>query len=94
MPKTNTHSDVSFSKKLSLSIHYTKFSIHAVICHTHSILLHFAKLWFFVSSLCVNLIRVFLHDERDIALVRRLPCELNISCTSTTAESRAKIRYQ
>ena len=25
------------------------------------------------------------------ALVRRPPCELNISCTSTTAESRAKI---
>ena len=26
-----------------------------------------------------------------IAIVRRLPCELKISCTSTTAESRAKI---
>ena len=25
---------------------------------------------------------------------RRLPCELDISCTSTTAESRAKIWYQ
>ena len=24
----------------------------------------------------------------------RLPCELDISCTSTTAESRAKIWYQ
>ena len=31
---------------------------------------------------------------RYIAIVRRLPCELNISCTSTTAESRAKIWYQ
>ena len=29
-----------------------------------------------------------------IALVRWPPCELNISCTSTTAESRAKIWYQ
>ena len=28
------------------------------------------------------------------SLVRRPPCELNISCTSTTAESRAKIWYQ
>ena len=28
------------------------------------------------------------------ALVRWHPCELNISCTSTTAESRAKIWYQ
>ena len=25
---------------------------------------------------------------------RRLPCEMDISCTSTTAESRAKIWYQ
>ena len=25
---------------------------------------------------------------------RRLPCELDICCTSTTAESRAKIWYQ
>ena len=25
---------------------------------------------------------------------RKLPCELDISCTSTTAESRAKILYQ
>ena len=29
-----------------------------------------------------------------IALVRWPPCELNISCTSTSAESRAKIWYQ
>ena len=29
-----------------------------------------------------------------IAIVRRLPCELIISCTSTTAESREKIWYQ
>ena len=29
-----------------------------------------------------------------IALVRWPPCELNISCTSTTTESRAKIWYQ
>ena len=29
-----------------------------------------------------------------VALVRRLPCGLNISCTSTTAESRAKIWYK
>ena len=29
-----------------------------------------------------------------IALVRWPPCELNISCTWTTAESRAKIWYQ
>ena len=36
----------------------------------------------------VNLIRVF------IGIVRRLPCELNIYCTSTTAESRAKNWYQ
>ena len=31
---------------------------------------------------------------RYIALVRRPPCELNISCTSTTAESRVKIWFQ
>ena len=31
-------------------------------------------------------------DSRMV--VRRLPCELNISCTSTTAESRPKIWYQ
>ena len=34
------------------------------------------------------------HTWWYIALVRRPPCELNISCTSTTAESRAKIWYQ
>ena len=32
--------------------------------------------------------RIFFHDDR------RLPCELNISCTSTIAESKAKIWYQ
>ena len=41
----------------------------------------------------VYLIRVFLHDD-TFAIVRRIPCELNVSCTSTTAESRAKIWYQ
>ena len=35
-----------------------------------------------------------LQKEPQRALVRRLPCELNISCTSTTVESRAKIWYQ
>ena len=49
---------------------------------------------FLCSSWCVNLIRVFLHDDTLHALVRWPPCELNISCTSTTAESRAKIWYQ
>ena len=43
---------------------------------------------FFVLSWCVNLIKVFFHDD---TLVRRPPCGLNNSCTSTTAESRAKI---
>ena len=38
-------------------------------------------------------IEVEIHmDHSDIR--RRLPCELDISCTSTTAESRAKIWYQ
>ena len=34
------------------------------------------------------------HVAWYIAIVRRLPCELNISCPSTTAISRAKIWYQ
>ena len=34
------------------------------------------------------------NGSSNIAIVRSLPCEPNISCTSTTAESRAKIWYQ
>ena len=38
-------------------------------------------------------IEVEIHMEHS-DIRRRLPCELDISCTSTTAESRAKIWYQ
>ena len=38
-------------------------------------------------------IEVEIHREHS-DICRRLPCELDISCTSTTAESRAKIWYQ
>ena len=38
-------------------------------------------------------IEVELNMERS-DIRRRLPCELDISCTSTTAVSRAKIWYQ
>ena len=38
-------------------------------------------------------IEVEIHMEYS-DILRRLPCELDISCTSTTAESRAKIWYQ
>ena len=37
--------------------------------------------------------KVEIHMEHS-DIRRRLPCELDISCTSTTAESRAKIWYQ
>ena len=37
-------------------------------------------------------IEVEIHMEHSD--IRRFPCELDISCTSTTAESRAKIWYQ
>ena len=49
------------------------------------------KQQFLHKLLTMNLIRVF--SMRYIALVRWPPCELNISCTSTTAESIAKIWY-
>ena len=39
------------------------------------------------------LIEVEIHMEHS-DIRRRLPCELDISCTLTTAESRAKIWYQ
>ena len=45
----------------------------------------------------VHLVSVQLKEGKNnsrLAIVRRLPCELNSSCTSTTAESRAKIWYQ
>ena len=38
-------------------------------------------------------IEVEIHMEHS-DIHRRLQCELDISCTLTTAESRAKIRYQ
>ena len=38
-------------------------------------------------------IDVEIHTEHS-DIRRRHPCELDISCTSTTAESRAKIRHQ
>ena len=38
-------------------------------------------------------IEVEIHMEHS-AIRRRLPCELDISCNSATAESRAKIWYQ
>ena len=38
-------------------------------------------------------IEVEIHMEHS-DIHRRLPCELGISCTSTTAESKAKIWYQ
>ena len=38
-------------------------------------------------------IEVKIHMEHS-DMRRRLPCELDISCTLTTAESRAKIWYQ
>ena len=40
-----------------------------------------------------GLIEVEIHMEHS-DIRRRLPCELDISCTSTTAESRANIWYQ
>ena len=40
-----------------------------------------------------GLIEVEIYMEHS-DICRRLPCELAISCTSTTAESRAKIWYQ
>ena len=40
-----------------------------------------------------GLIEVEIHMEHS-DIRRRLPCKLDISCTSTTAESRAKIWYQ
>ena len=40
-----------------------------------------------------GLIEVEIHMEHS-DIHRRLPYELDISCTSTTAESRAKIWYQ
>ena len=40
-----------------------------------------------------GLIEVEIHMEHS-DIRRRLSCELDISCTSTTAESRAKIWYQ
>ena len=39
------------------------------------------------------LIEVEIHMEQS-DIRGRFPCELEISCTSTTAESRVKIRYQ
>ena len=38
-------------------------------------------------------IEVKIHMEHS-DICRRLPYEMDISCTSTTAESRAKIKYQ
>ena len=38
-------------------------------------------------------IEVEIHMQHS-DIPRRLPCELDISCTSATAESRAKIWYQ
>ena len=38
-------------------------------------------------------IEVEIHLEHS-DIRRRLPCELDIACISTTAESRAKIWYQ
>ena len=43
------------------------------------------------TGLCLALSET---TKTGFALVRWPPCELNISCTSTTAESRAKIWYQ
>ena len=40
-----------------------------------------------------GLIEVEIHMEHS-DICRRLPCELDITCTPTTAESRAKIWYQ
>ena len=40
-----------------------------------------------------GLIEVKIHMEHS-GIRRRLPCEFDISCTSTTAGSRAKIWYQ
>ena len=40
-----------------------------------------------------DLIEVEIHKEHS-DIRRRLPCELDIFCTSTTAESRANIWYQ
>ena len=42
------------------------------------------------SVLNFGLIEVKVHMEHS-DICRRLPCELDISCTSTTAESRANI---
>ena len=36
----------------------------------------------------------YIPAEGRVLYGRKFPCELNISCTSTTAESRAKIWYQ
>ena len=41
----------------------------------------------------LGLIEVEINMEHS-DIRRRLPCKLDISCTSTTAESRAKIWYQ
>ena len=45
------------------------------------------SVWYF------DLIEVVIHMEHS-DIRRRLPCELDISLTSTTAESRAKTWYQ
>ena len=46
------------------------------------------------DSVCnFGLIEVEIHIKHS-DIRRRLPCELDISCTSITAESRAKIWYQ
>ena len=42
------------------------------------------------SVLNFGLIEVKIHMEHS-DICRRLPCELDISCTSTTAKSRANI---
>ena len=46
-----------------------------------------------ILSLEFGPIEVEIHLEHS-DIRRRLPCELDISCTLTTAESRAKIWYQ
>ena len=37
---------------------------------------------------------MFLSPKKTVIRGYKSPCKLNISCTSTTAESRAKIWYQ
>ena len=83
---------------LDTEIIFTLLSLTAEIKEIHFHLHTLIRMlyWtFHASRLSLNFgpIEVEIHIEHS-NIRRRLRCELDISCTSTTAESRAKIWYQ